>query len=137
MRVHKHGVRRQAYLRNRGSGVTFKKTYKSPEGPPFGAASPSPRTRSLLPSWTPGGIVTVSCFERLTTPLPSQEPQYFSTTVPVPPHVGQRDCCCIRPRMVCTTCVTTPFPPHVWQVETDAPGATPLPAHVAHVSSWL
>mmetsp|Transcript_23635 Transcript_23635/g.75665 ORF Transcript_23635/g.75665 Transcript_23635/m.75665 type:complete len:452 (-) Transcript_23635:338-1693(-) len=118
-------------------GETERKTYRSPEGPPFGPASPSPRTRSRLPFSTPGGIVTVSCLERLFVPRPSHEPQYFSTTEPEPPQVGQRDCCCILPRMVLTVCITTPRPPQVVQVVTDAPGATPEPAHVAHASSCV
>ena len=32
----------------------------------------------------------VSCLDFWLTPLPSHEPQYLSTTCPVPPHVGQR-----------------------------------------------
>mmetsp|Transcript_36843 Transcript_36843/g.78600 ORF Transcript_36843/g.78600 Transcript_36843/m.78600 type:complete len:246 (-) Transcript_36843:429-1166(-) len=123
--------------RKRGSASTLRKTYKSPDGPPLGPASPSPRMRSLLPSCTPGGMFTFSFFERFNTPLPSHEPQYFSTTVPVPPHVGHLDCCCIRPRIVLTTCTTTPLPPHVLHVLTEAPGATPEPEHVSHVTSWL
>merc|ERR1719238_714550 len=101
--------------RKRGSGATERKTYRSPAGPPFGPASPSLRTRRRLPSSTPGGIVIVSCFDFLLVPLPSHEPQYFSTTVPVPPHVGQRPCCCMRPRIVLTVVTTTPRPPHVPQ----------------------
>merc|ERR1740127_232967 len=76
----------------------------------------------------------VSCFDFLFVPLPSHVPQYLSTTVPVPPHVGQRACCCIRPRMVCIVCMTTPRPPHVVHVFTDDPGATPEPVQVPHVS---
>mmetsp|Transcript_4507 Transcript_4507/g.7468 ORF Transcript_4507/g.7468 Transcript_4507/m.7468 type:complete len:206 (-) Transcript_4507:428-1045(-) len=120
--------------RKRGSPVTLRKTYRSPDGPPFGPESPSPRTRSRLPSSTPGGIVIVICLLFFCTPFPSHVPQYFSTTVPVPPQVGQRACCCMRPRMVLTVCVTTPRPPHVLHVFTDAPGATPEPVHVPHVS---
>mmetsp|Transcript_33228 Transcript_33228/g.84680 ORF Transcript_33228/g.84680 Transcript_33228/m.84680 type:complete len:258 (+) Transcript_33228:446-1219(+) len=120
--------------RKRGSGRTLRKTYRSPGGPPLAPASPSPRTRSRLESSTPGGMVIVSCLLFLFTPLPSHEPQYFSTTEPVPPHVGQRTCCCILPRMVDTTCTVTPRPPHVLHVLTEAPGATPLPVHVPHVS---
>merc|ERR1719238_1189403 len=37
----------------------------------------------------------VSCLDFWLTPLPSHEPQYLSTTCPVPPHVGQRACCCM------------------------------------------
>mmetsp|Transcript_34007 Transcript_34007/g.84756 ORF Transcript_34007/g.84756 Transcript_34007/m.84756 type:complete len:262 (+) Transcript_34007:766-1551(+) len=120
--------------RKRGSAGTRRKTYKSPAGPPLGPASPSPRTRSLLPSSTPGGILILICLLRFCTPFPSHPPQYFSTTLPAPPQVGHRTCCCILPRMVFTTCVVTPLPPHVPQVLTEAPGATPLPVHVPHVS---
>mmetsp|Transcript_24806 Transcript_24806/g.72706 ORF Transcript_24806/g.72706 Transcript_24806/m.72706 type:complete len:262 (+) Transcript_24806:621-1406(+) len=121
-------------LRKRGSAVTLRKTYRSPDGPPLGPASPSPRTRSRLPSSTPGGIVIVICLLFFCTPLPSHVPQYFSTTLPEPPHVGHRACCCILPRIVCTVCVITPRPPHCGHVVTDAPGATPLPVHVPQVS---
>mmetsp|Transcript_79808 Transcript_79808/g.158594 ORF Transcript_79808/g.158594 Transcript_79808/m.158594 type:complete len:205 (-) Transcript_79808:429-1043(-) len=120
--------------RKRGSDVTERNTYKSPAGPPLGPASPSLRTRNRLPSSTPGGMVIVSCLDFLLVPWPSQEPQYFSTTVPVPWHVGQRACCCMRPRMVFIVCSTTPRPPHVEQVFTDEPGATPEPVQTPHVS---
>merc|ERR1719163_2437394 len=76
----------------------------------------------------------VSCLDFWLTPLPSHEPQYLSTTWPVPPHVGQRACCCMRPRMVLTVVTTVPRPPQVPHVFTDEPGATPEPEHVPHVS---
>merc|ERR1719502_443290 len=67
----------------------------------------------------------VSCLDFLFVPFPSHVPQYFSTTVPVPPQVGQRTCCCMRPRMVFMLCTTTPRPPQVLHVLTEEPGATP------------
>mmetsp|Transcript_4399 Transcript_4399/g.13561 ORF Transcript_4399/g.13561 Transcript_4399/m.13561 type:complete len:205 (+) Transcript_4399:1951-2565(+) len=123
--------------RNCLSSCTVMKTYKSPGCPPLGAALPSARTRSLWPESMPFGMFTLSVLARCTTPRPSHEPQYASTCCPVPPHVGHTVCCCIRPRMVETTCVTTPVPPHVLHVLTLAPGLTPEPEHVVHVSRWL
>ena len=54
-------------------------THRSPVGPPLRPASPSPRTRSLLPSSTPHGTVTLTDLVFCTTPLPEHEPQYSST----------------------------------------------------------
>ena len=60
------------------------KTYRSPEGPPFSPASPSPPSLILVPSSTPLGIFTDNFLFFLTHPLPEQLPQGFSIMYPLP-----------------------------------------------------
>mmetsp|Transcript_3557 Transcript_3557/g.5380 ORF Transcript_3557/g.5380 Transcript_3557/m.5380 type:complete len:220 (+) Transcript_3557:383-1042(+) len=111
--------------------------YKSPEGPPLGPASPSPLTRNLFPFSTPGGIVTLICLVLETIPCPLQVPQYSSTFCPVPRHEGQVCWVWKLPKGVRVTCMVTPIPLQVPQVETLAPGLTPLPSQVSHFSKCL
>lgn len=58
---------------------------------PFGPASPSPRTRSVLPLLTPGGTLSLMSFLTRTRPSPEHLRQYSDITSPSPPHVGQID----------------------------------------------
>mmetsp|Transcript_28654 Transcript_28654/g.42426 ORF Transcript_28654/g.42426 Transcript_28654/m.42426 type:complete len:213 (-) Transcript_28654:534-1172(-) len=108
--------------------------YKSPAGPPLGPASPSPLTRSLLPSSTPGGMVTLICFVFCVKPCPEQVPQYSSTFWPVPLQVAHVCCVWKLPRGVLVTCIVTPEPLHTGQVLTELPGLIPSPLQVSHVS---
>ena len=63
--------------------------YKSPEVPEFLPTSPSPDIRILVPSSTPGGILTERDFSLLTTPVPEHFLQGFVIVLPVPEHSGQ------------------------------------------------
>lgn len=56
---------------------------------PFGPASPSPRTRRVLPLLTPGGIFTLISFLTRTRPSPEHFLQYSEMTSPSPTQVGQ------------------------------------------------
>jgi hypothetical protein len=56
---------------------------------PFGPASPSPRTRRVLPLLTPGGIFTLISFLTRIRPSPEHFLQYSEMTSPSPAQVGQ------------------------------------------------
>src|SRR3989344_6740507 len=62
-------------------------TNRSPEGPPFSTASPSPAILSLVPSSTPGGISIFIFFVLSTTPVPWHCLHGFFMVVPSPWHV--------------------------------------------------
>ena len=62
--------------------------YKSPEGPEFFPASPSPLHSILVPSSTPAGILTESDF-LLTTPDPEHFLHGLDIILPVPEQVLQ------------------------------------------------
>ena len=69
------------------------KIYKSPDGPPWYPASPSPDNLILVPSSTPAGISTDRLFFLSTLPVPLQELQGFFITWPSPLQSGH--VCCI------------------------------------------
>ena len=62
--------------------------YRSPDGEPLSPASPSPESLILVPSSTPGGIVTDKVFSFRTRPDPEQDLQAIFITCPLPWHVG-------------------------------------------------
>jgi len=68
--------------------LTFKKTYKSPDGPPFSPALPSPETLNRVPLSTPAGILIFNFFHTCLTPFPPQALQGSLITCPVPPQFG-------------------------------------------------
>ena len=63
--------------------------YKSPEGPAFLPASPSPLILILVPSSTQAGIFTERDFSLLITPEPEHFLHGFDIILPVPEHVLQ------------------------------------------------
>ena len=65
-------------------GKTEMKTYKSPDGPPFSPASPSPPNLILVPSSTPCGIFTDSFLFFFTLPVPLHGLQGFLIIDPLP-----------------------------------------------------
>src|SRR5690606_25889117 len=111
-------------------GLTRISTYRSPGGPPFRPASPSPARRIRSPSSTPGGILTDSFLTLATRPRPWHLPQGVVMTVPAPLHAGQvcwmeKNPCCIR---------TWPTPPQVAHETGSVPGSAPLPLQVSQVT---
>jgi hypothetical protein len=56
---------------------------------PLGPASPSPRTRRVLPLLTPEGIFTLISFLTRIRPSPEHFLQYSEMTSPSPEQVGQ------------------------------------------------
>src|SRR5690554_3153825 len=56
---------------------------------------------------------------------------------PVPWHVGQVVVVCICPRKVLRTCLTTPFPPQVPQVDIEPESFAPDPWQVEHLTCFF
>ena len=63
--------------------------YKSPAGPEFFPASPSPATLIRVPSSTPAGIFTDNDFSLVITPVPEHFLHGLGIILPVPAHVVQ------------------------------------------------
>ena len=104
-------------------------TYKSPVGPPFTPASPSPLKRILSPSSTPAGILTDKVLFCLVRPAPWQVGHGSLTILPLPWHFGQ--VCCTEKKPCCMR--TWPCPPQVVQLTGCVPGRAPEPLQVSQV----
>src|SRR5687768_1105129 len=104
------------------------KTYRSPGGPPRTPPSPSPATRSRVPSSTPAGTLTARVFSSRTFPAPLQVVQASRITLPAPPHCGQvRD----TAKKPCEKRIW-PRPPQPEHVTGEVPGRAPEPLQVVH-----
>src|SRR5699024_1489879 len=58
-------------------------------------------------------------------------------TSPVPWHVGQARCVCVRPKKLSTTSVTTPVPLQVLHLPTPEGVRAPLPPHWSQATNLL
>src|SRR4051794_13468969 len=110
-------------------------TCRSPAGPPRTPAWPLPFRRILVPSLTPGGILTLIWLRVDVLPVPRQVGQGSSMTVPLPPQRGQGSLNANEP----TSRPRTPRPLHSGQSRGLVPGLAPLPlqsGHATGVSTW-
>mmetsp|Transcript_5517 Transcript_5517/g.20848 ORF Transcript_5517/g.20848 Transcript_5517/m.20848 type:complete len:207 (-) Transcript_5517:4-624(-) len=116
------------------SSFTATNTYRSPGGPPFRPALPSPLTRKRDPESTPAGTRSEIRLDRRTRPSPPQDSQGVNVC-PEPPHCWHAVTCWKLPSGVRTVATTWPCPPHVPQDAGRVPAFTPLPVHESHSSS--
>src|SRR5204863_3955770 len=109
--------------------LTEMKQYRSPGGPPSGLGSPSPCTRTCMPSSTPAGIWTSSLRAPCVKPEPLHLRHGLVITAPAPRQVGQVVCT----RKMPADWITCPCPPQRRQVSFFEPGSAPLPLHSSHL----
>src|SRR5436190_11589909 len=117
-----------------GCGFTVRTTYRFPGAPPRELTSPSPVTRTLIPSSTPAGILTTTRRLLRTRPCPRHFSQGVVITVPSPRQRSQTVTLTNCPKIDCCTRRISPDP---WQLEQrvlDVPGCAPLPRHVEQLS---
>src|SRR3954453_34748 len=113
---------RRSYVCEGSTRVT---TIRSPLGPPFWPTSPFPLSRILVPSLTPGLILTVNVRRRRSRPEPWHFEHGFSITVPLPRQRGHG---CESANRPCDS-ETTPRPLHSGPMRGAVPGSAPAPPH--------
>src|SRR6478609_5472524 len=113
---------RRSYVSDFATRVT---TIRSPFGPPLWPASPFPLSRILVPSLTPGLILTVNVRRRRSRPEPRHFEHGCSITVPLPRQRGHGCDSANRP----WDSETTPRPLHSGQMTGAVPGSAPVPPH--------
>src|SRR3989344_5728663 len=92
--------------------------------------------RSRDPSSTPAGILTVSFFVLLVTPLPRHSEQGTSGTLPVPSHSSQAVTEATWPKIVLREVFICPVPWHFGQALILLPGSAPSPLHRSQTSRF-
>src|SRR5207245_6528924 len=117
-----------------GWGFTVRMTYRLPGVPPRELTSPSPVTRTLIPSSTPAGILTTTRRLLRTRPCPRHFSQGVVITLPSPRQRSHMVTLTNCPKIDCCTRRISPVP---WQAEqrvVDVPGCAPLPRQLVQVS---
>ncbi len=109
-------------------------TYRSPDGPPRGPASPCPSIAIRWPLSIPAGMLTWSRRSSRSLPSPLQAWHGVETTRPSPLQRGQAVMFTIWPRIVCETRRRSPVPLHSGHRSGSLPGSAPEPAQVGHVT---
>src|SRR6266702_3277143 len=115
-------------------GLTVRITYRLPGVPPRALTSPSPVTRTLIPSSTPAGILTTTRRLLRTRPCPRHFSQGVVMTRPSPRQRSHMETLTNWPKIDCCTRRISPVPWHDEQRAVDVPGCAPLPLHLVQVS---
>src|SRR5262245_47505145 len=102
--------------------------YRSPGGPPFIPAWPSPDNRMRVPSSTPGGMSTDSVRSFCIWPEPLHCLHGLRTTRPAPRHFGHVRSMVKKPWLA----RTFPCPEQVEQVSGLLPASAPEPLQLSH-----